>query len=183
MSRDTEGIDDDFALLNDIRSMLNEYAAAVNTTIGDTGVTPYDAYGHLMRLYREHDVASFPRLRVPSIDSWTGADFQGKATVVSELQTILGSLGVPKGHIFRGSNLRVVTPLDEADLRESVAACIKSLETLTEAQPSSQRPTRSGHAGGHYTAITYPSSGPKGSAGTRHQWRKSQGAQASQQSQ
>ena len=129
---DTEGIDDDFALLNDIRGMLNEYAAAVNTTVGDTGVTPYDAYGHLMRLYREHDVASFPRLRVPGIDSWTGSDFQRKATIVSEIQTILGSLGVPKGHIFRGSNLRVVTPLDEADLRESVAACIKSLETLTE---------------------------------------------------
>ena len=57
---DTEGIDDDFALLNDIRSMLNEYAAAVNTTIGDTGVTPYDAYGHLMRALQRARCSVFP---------------------------------------------------------------------------------------------------------------------------
>ena len=128
----TEGIEDDFALLNEIRSMLNEYAEAVNTPVGDTGMTPYDAYGHLIRLGRERDVTSLPRLRVADMDSWTLPDFQRKAAIVAEFQTILGTLGVPNDHIFRGSDLQLVTPLDEADLRESLDACIRSLETLTE---------------------------------------------------
>ena len=102
----TQGIEDDFALLNDIRRMLNDYAAAVNTPMGDTGVTPYDAYGHLLRLSRECDVTSLPRLRVADTDSWTLSEFQRKATVVAELQTILGTLGVPNEHIFVVPRLR-----------------------------------------------------------------------------
>ena len=128
----TEGIEDDFALLNEIRGMLNEYAEAVNTPVGDTGMTPYDSYGHLIRLGRERDVKSLPRLRVADMDSWTLLDFQRKAAIVAELQTILGTLGVPNDHVFRGSDLQLVTPLDEADLRESLDVCIRSLSTLTD---------------------------------------------------
>ena len=127
---DTEGIEDDFVTLNEIRDRLNEYATAVNAPVGDTGITPHDAYGKLVGIMKRLDVVAFPRLRVDGIDFWTGGEFQRKLDVVAELQTLLGRLGVPKDHIFRGSGLKVVTPLEQADIRGSLHAATESLDVL-----------------------------------------------------
>jgi hypothetical protein len=129
----TEGIDDDFVALNRIRNELNEYAEAVNTPVGNTGITPYHAYGELIRnMVGRNNGAPLPRLRVRGMDSWSFADYQRKADVVSELQTLLGSIGVLKNHIFRGSKRRFATPQYMEDLDDAIASAIHSLDALSQ---------------------------------------------------
>ena len=125
----TEGIEDDFIALSRTRDELNEYAAAVNTPVGDTGVAPYRAYGELLRLARQND-EPLPRLRVNGIESYSDADYRRKIEFVMELQTLLGRMGVPRDHIFRGTRLTALTPLTQVDLRDTLADAIASLESL-----------------------------------------------------
>lgn len=128
----TEGIEDDFVALTQHRDTLNEYAQAINTPVGDTGITPFRSYGELERIKSQYGDNSLYNVRVEGIDSWPNVDFQRKAGIVSELQTILGGVGVPQEHIFRGSCLRVVTPITEVDLRDAIYESIDSLNTMTK---------------------------------------------------
>ena len=128
-----EGIEDDFITLTEHRDRLNRYAAAVNTPVGDTGVSPYHTYGELSRIKTGENGVRLRRVQIPNIASWANADFQRKMGAVSEIQTLLGSVGVPKEHIFRGSQLRLVTPEQEEDLREGLTAAAVSIDTLKDA--------------------------------------------------
>ena len=126
-----DGIEDDFIALSRTRDELNEYAAAVNTPVGDTGVTPYRAYGELLRLAR-HDGEPLPRLRVDGIESYSDSDYRRKVEVIMELQTLLGRMGVPRDHIFRGTRLSALTPLTQADMRYTIADAMQMLDALLE---------------------------------------------------
>ena len=123
------GIEDDFIALSQTRNELNEYAAAVNTPVGDTGVTPYRAYGELLRLARRNE-EPLPRLRVGGVESYSEADYRRKLQFVLELQTLLGRMGVPRDHIFRGTRLSTLTPFAQADLRHILADTVQLHEAL-----------------------------------------------------
>ena len=127
----TDGIDDDFIALSRTRDELNEYASGVNTPVGDTGVTPYRAYGELIRLSAQKG-EPMPRLRVDGVESCPDADYRRKLEFVTDLQTLLGRMGIPQNHIFRGTRLTALTPLMQADLRHTLANAIASLDSLLE---------------------------------------------------
>ena len=129
-----ERLDDDFIALGRIRDSLNEYAEAVNSPIGDTGVTPFDAFGQRMRV-RGLDSDGNP-LRQPvvaGIDSWPRLEFDEKRSVVAHLQDCLARVGVLRNNAFWGSRLRIVLPSDTDLLHGSVSAATESLESLVHA--------------------------------------------------
>jgi hypothetical protein len=68
-----EQAESDLRILTDLRDRLNGYSEAMNTPIGESGVTPYRALGELVRLGRE--AAGLPRLDFEVMRGWTGTDF------------------------------------------------------------------------------------------------------------
>ena len=130
----TEGIEDDFVTLERIRDVLNQYAKAVNDPVGNTGVSPFDAYGELKRIQdMAKDVNLPPRPDVVGIDSWSRSDFNEKLRVVSNLQSSLRPVGILKDHPFWGSGLRVILPHEVAPLRQRVWDTDRSMESLIDA--------------------------------------------------
>ena len=126
-----DDIEDDFNRLARIQDRLNAYAKAVNAPVGDTGVTPYRAYGELMRLRDlEESGVPLPRVEMPGMDSWSGADFDSNMEVVSEFQARLERIRAPKEHVFWGSQLSMLLPNDQESLREKIDAAVQSLEML-----------------------------------------------------
>ena len=125
-----EGIEDDFAGLARLRSRLNAYAEAVNAPVGETGVSPYTAYGELIRIRdQEHEGTPLPRVDIPGIGSWKASDFESKLGVVSEFQTRLARVGVPEQHLFWGSRLRILLPNGQAVLKGRIDSAVESLGT------------------------------------------------------
>ncbi len=125
------GIEDDFTTLARVQDNLNEYAEAVNTPVGSTGVTPFRAYGELLRLQSlAAGNDSLPRPEIAGIDSWSRVVFQEKHTVVANLQHSLGRVASLKQHPFRGCRLQVVLPSDVASLREKINVARQSLDNL-----------------------------------------------------
>lgn len=95
-----------------MRDRLNEYSGAMNTPVGESGVTPYRAIGELVRMGRE--AAGYPRLDGGAMRDWTGSDFSRRQELVEELQDNLFRTGVPRENPFYGSASTVLAPTEEA---------------------------------------------------------------------
>ncbi len=127
-----DGIEDDFNRLARVQDRLNAYAKAVNAPVGTTGVTPFRAYGELMVLRDlEENYVPLPRVEMPGMDSWAGADFSLRVEAVSEFQARLERVGTPNKHVFWGSRLLGLLPTNQSSLKEKIDTALQSLETLT----------------------------------------------------
>jgi hypothetical protein len=130
-----EETEDDLRLLTEMRDRLNDYSEAMNTPLGESGVTPYRAIGELTRLGPES--ASWPRLDFEAMRHWSGADFRRRQDVVEELQAQLSRTGPPSQNPFYGCALTVLIPTEQADTTSGV---------VTEAVMKSAPKTRASRA-------------------------------------
>ena len=128
-----EGMKDDFAALARVRSGLNEYAEAVNSPVGSAGVSPFEAYGELLRIRPSVGGNALPRPEIDGIDSWSRSEFDEKRNVVSNLQDSLKTAGAPRDHIFWGCQLEVALPSDVSAIRGSIDAALGSLDAALDA--------------------------------------------------
>ncbi len=126
-------IERDLDTLGQLRQRLNAYCDAVNSPLGESGVTPYRAYGELILLRQTNKDTALPKLDVPSMQSWSDADFRRKEDLAGELQARLSIMGVPQDHPFWGSRLKVLLPSEQDRLRELLPMAQPSLAELRAA--------------------------------------------------
>ena len=125
-----EETEEDLRLLTEMRDRLNTYSEAMNTPIGESGVTPYRAIGELTWLGPE--TASLPRLDFEEMRHWSGADFRRRQDVVEELQAQLSRTGPPSQNPFYGSKLTVLIPTDQAGIAQALADARRTTRELRE---------------------------------------------------
>jgi hypothetical protein len=111
--------DIDLTSLKKAQVSLTEYAIAVNTEIGSTGVTPYECYGELLLLRERDKKIDFPTLKTAVLTKINKNQFQTLYTTVKELEGFLLEIGVPKDHPFYGVKKSFVMP-DETKRMETV---------------------------------------------------------------
>lgn len=115
--------------LVDARDRLNSYCEALNTPIGESGVTPYQAFGELLKI-QNSAAMPLPRIMLASLESWSGVELKRRQSMVEELQAHLGVLGVPKEHPFWGSRRTMILPSERSQLKSKLAAALDALERL-----------------------------------------------------
>lgn len=121
--------DGNLELLGQMQSRLNEYSLAVNTEVGHTGVTPYQALGKLVSDQIEFNHITFPKMTIESIENWTSAQYTKKEALIDELQNVLKSLGIPVNHPFWGSRKKVLLP---HELETVIHSCMEILSIVAE---------------------------------------------------
>lgn len=126
-------IEDDFDELKRLQQRLNAYSEAVNTPVGNTSVTPIQAFGELNQLRTSSEEVQLPKLDIPDIELWDRGRYREKQTIVEELQTRVSSIGVPNRHAFWGISLKVLLPSDQERLKDLISASQESLNTFTRA--------------------------------------------------
>ena len=114
------------------RSHLNDYAEAVNTPVGQSGVAPHDAFGQLLLLADGKIDNPIHWTQLTDISGWSHDDFSCKREVVDELRRRLERTGIPAQHPFYGCRLRSLMPAAQARLRENIEAASQVLETLAD---------------------------------------------------
>ncbi len=102
------------------RDRLNCYCEAVNTPIGESGITPFQAYGELLAVER-----CLSGVKLPTLDSsqfqHSAAEFRERLNHTEELQTLLKRMGIPKKHPFWGSRCKLFLPTDREPLEQAAA--------------------------------------------------------------
>ena len=118
------------SLLNN-RDRLNSYCDAVNTPIGDSGITPYQAYGNLLTLERR-----LAEVKLPTLDSsqfqHSASEFAEGLDRTEELQLLLQRMGIPIEHPFWGSRCNIFLPNDKVQLERMAAEAREETVTLKD---------------------------------------------------
>ncbi len=122
--------------LKRIQCQLNSYSRAVNTPVGDSGVTPVDALGKRMALGVDEETVPPALTRMEGIRDWSGEDFRRKRETVDELRQRLQSVGIPNRHPFHGCRLISLSSAAQSSLREKIAAAASERESLTDSSAS-----------------------------------------------
>lgn len=113
-----KSIEAQISLFAEVRNKLNNYCEAVNTAIGESGVTPYDAYGEMLKLRRLCNEVKLPQLNLPEMTLWNSTDYQRKRAIVAEMQHRLKPIGSLRAHPFRGSRIKVLMPTEQERLED-----------------------------------------------------------------
>ena len=125
---------DDADLHAELRERLNAYAAAANEPVGESGVTPHEAVGELLALWREAAEARLPDAAVPAdLPSWPGAAYKRRAALLTELVARLADTGPIVRHPYRGARLTELAPGRDVEVREAVKAAREATTRLSAA--------------------------------------------------
>ena len=129
----------ELSLLGDAKNRLNEYCKAVNEPIGASGENPCTAYGKILAAQSALKGLDLPPIQVDGIADWTAEDTIRRTQLVIQLQDRVSRTGVPIRHAFWGSQLSIVLPTDQDEIRKrcisASVACVcleKSAKSLAE---------------------------------------------------
>jgi len=103
-------------LLDDYRKELNDYSIAVNTPVGESGITPHQLMGYLLKLKEQFATIELPRIALPDIDSWNALRMQRAEAMATRIENRLAETGIPSALLFWGSELTVLTPAGQDKL-------------------------------------------------------------------
>ena len=117
---------EDVTELKSLRDRLNGYCNAINQTVGESGVTPFQAAGELLAT----GGVSSPAMPISNISLWSQAEYRRKRGLVDELQARVSAMGSPKEHPFWGTRLTELMPAALNDLRVNLEAYQSALQAL-----------------------------------------------------
>lgn len=121
-------------LLNDYRNELNDYSSAVNTPVGESGITPQQLMGYLLKLKEQFANISLPRISILDIDSWNALRMQRAEALAGRIESRLAETGMPSAFLFWGVGLTVLVPAEQDRL---IPVLQKAVDTTTALQHES----------------------------------------------
>ncbi|MFV0622684.1 DUF3320 domain-containing protein [Sphingomonas sp. ac-8] len=116
------------ARLTDARDRLNDHAARMHRPHPDSGLTPYQVIGQLVRLRLDGEQPNDVALEAPA--SWSMDAYAERHGVLSELVERVEAIGRPDDHVWRGVGLAGVTPMETERFLARFAALEPRLERL-----------------------------------------------------
>ena len=131
----TTALEEEVRLLLNNRDDLNSYCQAVNTPIGESGITPYQAYGELLAVKRRLSGVEPPPLDLHQFQH-SAPEFREGLEQAEKLQAHLKGMGIPTNHPFWGSRCRFFLPTDRDSLERAAA---ETRETVTALKDSSEQ--------------------------------------------
>ncbi|MBW8686117.1 DUF3320 domain-containing protein [Chitinophaga rhizophila] len=121
-------------LLNDYRLELNNYSIAVNTPVGESGITPQQLMGYLLQLKEQFPDITLPRIAIADIDRWNALQMQRAEAMAIRIEHRLKETGIPSTLLFWGIGLTILVPAEQERL---IPLLQKALDTTTSLQHES----------------------------------------------
>ncbi|QHS61679.1 DUF3320 domain-containing protein [Chitinophaga agri] len=121
-------------LLNDYRQELNDYSIAVNTPVGESGITPQQLMGYLLQLKEQFPDTTLPRIPLPDMDKWNALNMKRAEAMSARIEHRLKETGMPSSLLFWGVSLTVLTPPEQDRLTPLLQ---KAFDTITSLQHES----------------------------------------------
>ena len=126
---------EDVVLLEEARDRLNDYARAVNSPVGRSGLTPHDLVGRLAQLKEDGLTVDGPGLPIRDSVSWSEEEFIRRGALSRELQELVRAIGVPSRHVWWPCGRLHFVPTDQHAVRhvlEAASGAWRRLERETE---------------------------------------------------
>ena len=152
----TTVLEEEVRLLLNNRDRLNSYCQAVNTPIGESGITPYQAYGELLAVERCLSGVQLPTLDLHQFQH-SFSEFRKGLAITEELQILLKRMGAPVNHPFWGSLCKTLSSNRQTTIRTRSSRG-KSEDYSTQGFSRTTRTTPQTSGTGHLRSSRKPDS-------------------------
>ena len=125
-----ERLQDEVALLTNVKSELNAYCEAINSQVGKSGLTAHMIIGRLLQIRETAADTILPKFRPDDFSDWDMEQMRRVEAFAERIQARLQQLGVPNKLLFWGSNMLVVMPAEMETISELLKECLGSIESL-----------------------------------------------------
>ncbi|MGV8041078.1 MAG: DUF4011 domain-containing protein [Thermoanaerobaculaceae bacterium] len=127
---------------------LTAYCRAVNSPINYSSVTPFQAFGNLIRLETALGLGASARGIVRGVGSpvpvvasrsfreWTFDAYLQRRVIVQETEALINRMGVPTLHPFWGCKKRLFLPSERSQIRQAAIATRTAISSVLEAAKS-----------------------------------------------
>ena len=124
-----DSIEGDVAALDIMRSALNAYSASVNAQIGRSHVTPYRAFGEVLRLNAMLEGVDRPEFSNAGYERWSPQDYEERRSSIDVWQRALRQSGSPRENIFWGCEVSITTPSTPSEIRRLSSKALSALHS------------------------------------------------------
>ena len=131
----TATLEEEVRLLLNNHDYLNNYCQAVNTPIGESGVTPYQVYGELLAGERRLSGVKVPPLDLHQFQH-SASEFREGLEQTEKLRAHLEGMGIPAKHPFWGSRCKFFLATDRESLEQAAS---EAGETVTALKDSAEK--------------------------------------------
>ncbi len=107
---------DRLAMLEAVRAPLNDYCEAMNTPIGASNRTPFQALGASLLARERLQLLAAPLLEMSDLANLSEAGFATKREIVRRLQQLTAALGDPTASPFWGTKRTSLSPIEQQQL-------------------------------------------------------------------
>jgi hypothetical protein len=121
-------LESEINLLTELQARINAYCESVNTPMGASGITPYEAFGQLLKIRKDHPNVTLPRIPFQSLLAWTRDEVKRREALVDEMQARLADIGVPHNLTFWGTFTAYSYTWKSGKLAAMICACFWELE-------------------------------------------------------
>lgn len=104
------------ALLEGYKKELNEYCAAINTTVGKSGLTVHTIIGRLLKLSATTDNIPIPKFQTEDFSGWDAEQMNRVEAFAERIQARLKQTGIPEALLYWGCKLNVLMPYEHENL-------------------------------------------------------------------
>ena len=123
-------LQEEVVLLEKSKEELNAYCAAVNTPIGNSGLTVHQLYGYLLQLDEVAGHTSLPKISLPGVETWNAERQKAAEAMALRIQARLAEVGVPSQLPFWGTGLLVLLPQERENIQVALADARASVSHL-----------------------------------------------------
>ncbi|NII23793.1 DUF3320 domain-containing protein [Pseudoflavitalea sp. X16] len=107
------------SLLENHKEELNAYCYAMNTPVGNSGLTAHQVIGYLLKIYDDTKEEAVEKIPLPEIENWDAARMTRAEAFTNRVQARLKEIGMPVNLLFWGSRLMVLLPHEQEPLLQS----------------------------------------------------------------
>jgi superfamily I DNA and/or RNA helicase/very-short-patch-repair endonuclease len=118
------------ALLEKSKRDINDYCIAVNSRIGKSELTTHKVIGYLLAINENTSGLTFPKISIPSIEVWTDEKQKLAEQRAERIQESLKRIGMPSKLIFSATDLRVLLPHEQEELKELLQKALNIVQKL-----------------------------------------------------
>ncbi len=110
------GFEENLEELKNLTEELNKHRELINEPIGESNISPFSIFGHLLYMKRKFDKT--PILNTDGWENWSSAEYNQIENKVREFQNILNEIGEFSKHPFRDSTLEKIGTNTKQEIEE-----------------------------------------------------------------
>lgn len=116
------------------RDELNSYCTAVNEVMGKSSVTPFQAYGKILKIKNKLGAIATPKIERDVLLQLDQTNFRKRLDSIEKLEAQIKRIGRPIDHPFWGSNITVHIPSHNDEIKSEIENALDSLDKIRESQ-------------------------------------------------